>query len=296
MSLTVLRALLVESDSAYATHLMGLLQQTRAAHVQVSRVENVVAAASLLLQEQFDVALVDLSGPSARLEPIWTLRREAPELAIVAMTREEDEDLGFQSVQAGAQDYVPKSTASEKGLVRTLRFAVERQRTLTEAMALSFLDTLTGLHNRRGFVALAEHHLRIASRSQHPMMVLFVDLDGLKQINDRLGHQHGDAAIAEAAAILRESFRETDLFARLGGDEFAVLAIEAPDQTSDILRHRLEEHVARHNGDGGRDYFISMSVGLAHFLPDAPRTVNQLLHEADRLMYAEKAGKKRTRA
>ncbi len=287
-----IQALLVEDDDQHAAALISSVQQVDGAEIQVTRVPKLTQAVNALVGDPFDVVLLDLTLPDAgHLEPVWVMRREAPRLPIVVMTGHDDDEIGFEAVQAGAQDYIVKSQVAGSGLVRVIRYAIERQRALNEAMALSFLDTLTGLHNRRGFVVLAEHHLRIATRSQRPMLVLFVDLDGLKSINDDLGHQHGDAALAEAAAVLRETFRDTDLIARLGGDEFAVLAIEAADQTAEVLATRLQSRIVAHNLDDGRDYQLSMSVGLCHFDPVHPLPVEDLLHQADSLMYAEKSRK-----
>ena len=141
----------------------------------------------------------------------------------------------------------------------------ERARAEEQLRQLSLTDDLTGLHNRRGFLALAEQQTRVANRDRKPMMVVSVDLDGLKGINDTFGHKTGDAAIAESAQILRESFRNADLVARMGGDEFAILLTGGDAEfDEERLDRRLQEIVEKHNRKNDRPYEVSLSAGFAH--------------------------------
>ena len=123
-------------------------------------------------------------------------------------------------------------------LVAQLLIKSEEERKQTEKVIrnLSITDDLTNLFNRRGFFTLAEQQLQIASRTGREMVLLFVDLDKLKSINDALGHAEGDQALRETATILKNSFRESDIIARIGGDEFVVLAAETPEHHADILK------------------------------------------------------------
>jgi diguanylate cyclase (GGDEF)-like protein/PAS domain S-box-containing protein len=165
-----------------------------------------------------------------------------------------------------------------------------------ELRHLSLRDGLTGLYNRRGFLELSAQLVRVAERQQHRLGLLFVDLDGLKDINDELGHAGGDRAIAEAAELLRATCRATDLVARLGGDEFVVLAGDVNDESIAVLTGRLERALAESNAKAGRDYGLSFSVGMAAFDPSAPVAMETLLGEADARMYAAKAQKRRPRS
>jgi diguanylate cyclase (GGDEF)-like protein len=174
------------------------------------------------------------------------------------------------------------------------------QRTLREEMLrdLSLHDDLTGLYNRRGLLALAEQMVREAERSRRGFDVVFVDLDGLKRINDTLGHPEGDRAIRDAAEVIRASFRESDVVARLGGDEFAVLVRNDPTHGGDpgdaveAATARLRDAIARHNASADRPFELSMSLGVTGFDPTAPRSVESLLETADQLMYVQKRGKR----
>ena len=100
---------------------------------------------------------------------------------------------------------------------------------------LSLSDGLTGLYNRRGLFALGEHTMRSARRRAKGLGVIYVDVDGLKDINDRFGHAQGDEALRAVADVIRASIRESDVVGRVGGDEFVVLAEDDPDVTRDLV-------------------------------------------------------------
>jgi diguanylate cyclase (GGDEF)-like protein/PAS domain S-box-containing protein len=158
-----------------------------------------------------------------------------------------------------------------------------------ELRNLSLRDGLTGLYNRRGLLELSAQVVRVAERQRHGLAVLFVDLDGLKGINDRLGHDSGDRAIIEAGEVLRSTCRATDLVARLGGDEFVVLASNVDEASIEILKQRIENAVAEANQAPGRDFQLAFSLGVARFDPSSPVSVETLITEADARMYEVKA-------
>ncbi len=158
--------------------------------------------------------------------------------------------------------------------------------------SLNHVDELTGLHNRRGFIDLARAQFDEAVRAQRGMLVIFADLDGLKQVNDRFGHQAGDRALFEFAALLRATFRERDLVARLGGDEFVVLVTDAAGVGSTELVARLGARVEQHNSRGRRDFSIAFSTGVSTFDPSEPEPLEVLLSQADARMYAQKRRRK----
>ena len=169
----------------------------------------------------------------------------------------------------------------------------ERHRVQEALRSLSLVDELTGLFNRRGFITHAEQQLKLARRIDGQLLLVFADLDGLKPINDELGHQAGDHAIVDAAAVLRRSFRESDILARLGGDEFAVLATGTDGHAIDVIHQRLQRLVDDHNERGGRPYRLSISVGIIPYDPSQPAPVIDLLTRADAAMYANKRDKRR---
>jgi diguanylate cyclase (GGDEF)-like protein/PAS domain S-box-containing protein len=162
--------------------------------------------------------------------------------------------------------------------------------------ALSITDQLTGLYNRRGFMTLAEQQLRVAERTKKGLFLLYADLDGLKQINDKLGHKSGDEAIAETANVLQEVFRKMDIIARMGGDEFAVLAPEASLEYADMIKNRLQDQLDIHNSLAGRNYNISLSIGMLYHDPATSKSLDELTSRADSLMYEQKRRKKSLKA
>lgn len=195
-----------------------------------------------------------------------------------------------------ARTYPPSESTREflgvlSGLLaRTANQALKLHMLQEQLRNLALTDDLTGLHNRRGFIALAGQQLKFARRNREHALLFFADINGLKQINDRFGHSEGDAAINRMARVLQRTFRESDIIARLGGDEFAVLANEAgPDSQGDVWR-RLKENLIV---EGTRDprFTLSASVGLARFDPRSPVTLDELLNSADRAMYEAKSSR-----
>jgi len=127
------------------------------------------------------------------------------------------------------------------------------------------------------------------------IVLLFADMDGLKWINDNLGHKKGDEAIVEAASVLKEAFRESDIIARVGGDEFVVLALGASMQNTGSITGRFEECLRVHNAREGRDYKISISIGMVRCDPQESGNLDELMTRADTLMYEQKKQRKAQR-
>ncbi|MFH2038320.1 MAG: PAS domain S-box protein [Chloroflexota bacterium] len=171
--------------------------------------------------------------------------------------------------------------------------AIERKRLEEEIRNLSLTDELTGLYNRRGFMLLAEHEVRLAKRLKRAMLLFFGDVDGLKMINDTHGHAQGDLALKDISAILKKTFRETDIMARLGGDEFVVLNVDASMESAELLVNRIQAALNGCNQQGDRPYQLSLSLGISRYDPEAPCTVSELIAQADGRMYQQKQEKQR---
>lgn len=188
---------------------------------------------------------------------------------------------------------IPRFDSSNKliGLIHVVRDISDRKKMEEMLRSMSVTDELTGLLNRRGFFSLAGRQLKLAERAKREMYVLYADLDGLKEINDTLGHKAGDAALSAAAEVLRNTFRETDIISRLGGDEFAVLVEVSEAHDESIIRKRLEDNLSDMNAKGERPYKLMMSVGVVRFDPYCPCSIDELLTQSDKLMYADKKTK-----
>lgn len=169
----------------------------------------------------------------------------------------------------------------------------ERERAEAAVRQLSLTDELTGIYNRRGFRLLADRALESARRRGDQCHLLFLDLDGLKRLNDSEGHAAGDKLLLEAADLLQKVFRKTDIVARLGGDEFGVLATDSNESGNEIL-HRLKAALGNANRRAG-DRHIAFSLGHVDIAPDSQEPLPALLAKADALMYADKAARRAAR-
>ena len=154
--------------------------------------------------------------------------------------------------------------------------------------AFYLVDELTNLLNRRGFFTLAEQQLKMANRNQKGILLLYIDFDGLKQINDTFGHSGGDMALKDATSIIKGTFRQSDIVARIGGDEFVVLALETSWAFAETLSTRLQQSLRSHNAEAGRPYKLSFSVGYSYYDPGAPCSLEELIARADSDMYEQK--------
>jgi diguanylate cyclase (GGDEF)-like protein/PAS domain S-box-containing protein len=182
-------------------------------------------------------------------------------------------------------------TGRVTGVVHVVRDVTDRKREEEELRALSLIDELTGLNNRRGFITLADHALKTARRMKRNMWLLFADLDGLKKINDAFGHLEGDQVLMETAAIFNKTFRESDILGRFGGDEFVVLGMGTVEATSEMITNRLRQVLKDRNARKDHPYALSLSLGFSLFDPKFPVSVEDLLSQADRQMYQDKRKK-----
>ena len=242
----------------------------------------------------FDVGLVDLGLPDARgVEVVRRVHEAAPNMPLLVLTALDDEAVAIQALQEGAQDYLVKARVDSAALWRALRYAMERHQLQLGLLNLSLVDDLTGVSNRKGFLSLANHHARLAQRTGKRFLVGFVDVDGLKHINDTFGHQEGNHALVETAGVLKDSFRQSDILARYGGDEFAVLVSDADEASTATVISRVQDKVRIRNEQPGRVYQLALSIGIVSSNPASPADLEALLHHADRLMYEQKIARRR---
>jgi diguanylate cyclase (GGDEF)-like protein/PAS domain S-box-containing protein len=170
--------------------------------------------------------------------------------------------------------------------VTELRAAQEQLR------KLSLTDELTGVRNRRGFFTLAPQLLQkvVASGSPTEFSVVYVDVDGLKRVNDAYGHDAGSEVIVAAADVLTNTFRAADIVARLGGDEFVVLAA-VPRASQDLIFERMQHHQDVFNARSGRPYTLTLSIGIASLDAGGNQALEEAVKRADTAMYLHKRSK-----
>jgi diguanylate cyclase (GGDEF)-like protein len=169
----------------------------------------------------------------------------------------------------------------------------ELERTNDRLRNLSLTDELTGLNNRRGFMILATALLKFARRAEHPLCLLYIDLDSLKSINDTYGHTAGDTTLTHFANILTETFRDSDVIGRMGGDEFVVLTIDSSESDIMNIRSRLQGNVDAYNLRPGSSYPLAFSLGAIRADADSKITMEALLSQADAAMYKHKQSRRR---
>jgi diguanylate cyclase (GGDEF)-like protein/PAS domain S-box-containing protein len=231
--------------------------------------------------------LADQTTPClAEATPLARARHGEPVKQVELFAQSEnDEEWRWYSVNAAPLRDGQGALCGSVAIARDMTKTKMRE---SELKQLSLIDELTGLCNRRAFLSLASHQLTVARRTGRPVALFFVDLDGLKEINDDLGHDHGDEALRESGVILRESFRGSDIIARLGGDEFAVLALDTDAQRVDAAVARLLSRVDQLNERDGRRFHLSMSIGACVPSPIDSDSLEVLLARADGAMYEEK--------
>lgn len=188
----------------------------------------------------------------------------------------------------------PFTSAAGEKFVGGIAADVTQLKEMQERLeSLTLTDDLTGLNNRRGFIRLAEARLQLSRRTGEKLLLIFGDLDGLKEINDNYGHEAGNQAIRGAAQVIRETFRKTDVASRWGGDEFVVLLGCSENETGDIVLNRLRDCVDAYNARSGRNHSLSISLGSSHVDLTSGQTLDEMISHADAAMYADKAQKKK---
>lgn len=191
------------------------------------------------------------------------------------------------------------STAVAMESIRIVSELEERVRSRTaelelanaEIRKLSLVDELTGLNNRRGFFAFADQAHNDAVRLGKRVFLLFIDVDGLKQVNDTLGHEAGDELLRDMAQVLRATFRKSDIVARLGGDEFCVFGI-LDDAEVAAPKVRLAAGLASFNRDHGGARQLSASIGAFSFDAGTEGSLADFMARADAAMYDEKRARR----
>jgi two-component system cell cycle response regulator len=288
-----LNILLVEDNPGDARLFKEALNEAHAPDFVLLHCTSLAEALDRLPAAQPDVIVVDLGLPDAfGIDVVRRTREGAPAVPVVVLTSRTDEALGLQALHEGAQDYLIKGELDPRLLTRALRYAIERQRMQAALQSESLTDELTKLHNRRGFMALAGSHIKSAEHTQRPFALVFIDLDGMKDVNDTLGHVEGDRALVEAASLLSRCVRQSDIVARFGGDEFVLLLTTAEKDWENSIRHRLQQQLDASNAQPGRRYRLSFSVGVVTADPGRWLTLEDLVAEADAMMYRQKHRKK----
>ena len=189
-----------------------------------------------------------------------------------------------------------QAVPTAEGVAVTIRDISTRKREEVRLRRASLTDHLTQLYNRRGFMTLAEQHLRIARRQEKDVVLLYVDMDDFKQLNDSHGHGEGDRALMAVGRLLRRAVRDCDVVSRMGGDEFTIMALDADGAAARLIQRRIEERIELLNASNELAAPLSLTIGYTRVRPSDNASLTDLLARADQLLYARKRRRKLTLA
>jgi two-component system cell cycle response regulator len=295
MEFVPIRILLVEDNPADARLMVEILTDARAGEVGLQHVDRISAALKRLSEQKFDVVLLDLSLPDG--SGIGTVERICaanPHMPVIVLTGLEDDALALAAVQAGAQDYLVKGQVDGDGIARAIRYAIERKRLEESMLHLATHDSLTNLPNRRLFQDRMAHALEHARRNRKgrndkwEMVIMLLDLDNFKSVNDTMGHALGDLLLQAVADRLLRSIRKADTLARMGGDEFTLIFENLTGkQDAEILARKIQAVFSQPFQLGDHILEITASIGISLYPCDGEEA-ESLLKYADIAMYIAK--------
>jgi diguanylate cyclase (GGDEF)-like protein len=296
MLLPSLRLLLIDDDELDR---MAVMRALRRSQLMVDVVQATTAAEGIALaaEQEFDAILLDYRLPDQDgIEVLRALRSDRSKgVAVLMLSRQEDEALAELCLDAGAQDFLLKDEVNTRRLLRAVRQARQRYQmevALNDSremlQQLSELDALTGLTNRRGFEHALVNAIARAQRGDGHLAVLLLDLDDFKMVNDSWGHDAGDALLIEVAKRLSSTIRDGDRLCRLGGDEFVVLMVDFADEKQAVLlADRLVAALQTPVSLGVTNHVVTTSIGIATLKTCADNGLD-LLRFADIAMYQAK--------
>lgn len=284
-----IKILFIDREHGEYLLIADILSQVRHVHYDLTWCNQLDAALPKILSQDYDLVLLDYYwGDQTARDLLNAARVQACQTPIVVMTDEMETEVDREAIRAGASDYMIKDQIDAQLLERTLRYAIERKQTELHLARLAHYDPLTDIPNRILFRDRLEHAIRLAERDNTGFTLMFIDLNGFKQVNDTFGHDAGDALIRICAERLNESMRRSDSVARMGGDEFTLLLQNIENQT-DIahIAEKVIESISQPAQINGYEVVVGCSIGIAIY-PHAGMDADTLLKNADMAMYKAK--------
>ena len=295
------KILLIEDSSDYALLIQTHLKNACSKNYRVNHVTRLADGLSALNREHWDAVLLDLGLPDSQgLDTLRLLKTTGRDIPIIVLSGVDDEELALDAVEHGAHDFLEKNQLTSMSLVRSLRYAQERNRLMVALRDQAVRDSLTGLPNRLFFDEQVERAVAESAYSGNPFIVICFDLDGFKAVNDLGGHESGDHLLQEVAERLRGVIRKDDILARLGGDEFAAIIFGVAERrAAEQVAARFHKAFVAPFTIGSQRFNISTSIGIAAHYDSGdsvPAVVRgELLRDADTAMYSAKSqGRRRT--
>lgn len=246
--------------------------------------------------EEFDILLLDLNLPdSADLDTLSRVLEACPDVPVIVLTSTQSQQMGFEAIKLGAQDFLVKGEFNFLTLDRAIVYSIERHRLRRTIQQLAVMDELTGLYNRRGFNTLYADIIERVKGSEVRGYVCYFDLDHFKQINDTLGHAAGDHLLKALADCCRATLRKSDLPFRYGGDEFIVALPQTTLPQAEQVVQKLRQAFATINLFAAIPNLKTpptLSIGVAELSDCANSSLESLLSAADHAVYqAKRAGR-----
>ncbi len=284
-----IRILFIDREHGEYLLIADILSHVRNVSFELVWCDQLETAAPQILSNEFDVVLLDFFwGDLSARDLLNAVKVQANKTPIVIMTDEMEIEVDRDVIRTGASDYLIKGQIDHQLLERTLRYAIERKQTEIYLARLAHYDQLTDIPNRILFRDRLEHVIHLANRDKTSFALLFIDLNGFKQVNDNFGHDAGDAIIRICAERLSACMRRSDSVARMGGDEFTLLLSHIDNHTD--VAHIAEKIIALLSEPAdinGYEVVVGCSIGVAIY-PQAGRDAESLLKNADMAMYKAK--------
>lgn len=285
VSKEVLKLLLVDDDIEDLFFLKRLLAKSGRRHnvIEARSVEQAVAQ----LDQMPDVVLLDYNlGGQTGFDFLGQMQQAGCQLPVIMLTGLDNDELDQLALDQGVADFLPKNIVNTVTLDRSIRFAYRDFVRLQQLEYLAHFDTLTGLCNRRLFMDRLGHALEVVKRNNSTGAVLYIDIDGFKDINDGQGHAAGDQLLVQVAERMRATVRASDTVARLGGDEFVILLENVSGAEAHLVAQKLLLTMEA-PFSLPQPVVCSLSIGLCVFSADA-RSSDEILTSADRALYQAK--------
>ncbi|HZO99881.1 MAG TPA: diguanylate cyclase response regulator [Terriglobia bacterium] len=277
-----IRVLLIEDNPGDAYLIRKALTEARNLEITLVCEDRLARGIERLASGRHDLVLLDLSLPDSQgLETFNRLCEVDDEIPIIILTGFQDERVAVRAVQGGAEDYLVKGEIGSSSLVRAIRYALERHRTQGVLRAVSMLDGLTGLYNRRGFVALVDQQCRLAERARTPCSLLLLGLYNRRPQTATLGDGLGDAARLEVAELLAGMFRRSDIIARLQANDFASFLINCTEKHMHGVLGRLERDLNALNAGQNGKFELAFNIRMSFYDPERPSSLSELLGRAE---------------
>jgi diguanylate cyclase (GGDEF)-like protein len=282
------RVLLVEDDPHAAMMIVEMLRAVWTRGLVISQTQSIADATQEVTDHGATCVLLALGADQSPDDALQQLDAAAPTTPIIVLSDHGDEDFGLAAVQGGAQDHLLKSELNASVLGRSVRYAIERKRTAAQLAEQALHDPMTALPNRALFLDRVRVALDRSRRTGSAVVVLFLDVDGFKEINDSLGHSAGDHLLTVLAERFSGLLRPMDTVARFGGDEFTFL-FEGLDgeHEAELVAQRISQSASLPLSLGDNEMSITVSIGVT-LVTDPDTAIDDLIRHADTAMYRAK--------